>query len=324
MNKKIFVTRKIPDAGIRMLEERGYVVDVNPKDAIISRKKFIRILKKEKYDAVLCLLTDKIDAHVFDAAPSVKLYANYATGYDNIDIVEAKKRGIVVTNAPAPLTSESVAEHAIALMLSLAAKIVEADAFVRGGKYKGWAPMNFVGTDILGQTIGIVGTGRIGMRVAQYCKSLGMKILYTDLVRNPQIEQECGATYCASVEELLPKSDIVSLHVPLLDSTYHLMNKERLQLMKPTGLLINTSRGPVIDEKALVRALQEKTFAGAALDVFEFEPKLSPGLVHLPNVILTPHIASASVATRDQMAVLAAQNIVDFFEGRSPQNIVNK
>ncbi len=324
MTKKIFVTRKIPDIGIKMLADKGYQLEIYPKDEILSQRDLIKNLKNGNYDGVLSLLTDKIDASVFDVAPSVKIYANYATGFDNIDLVEAKKRGIVITNAPAEQTSESVAEHAIALMLALAGRIVEADQFVRDGKYKGWAPMNFIGTDIIGKTLGLIGAGRIGERVAHYAQGLGMRIIYTDVVRNSRIEENCGATYCVSPEEVLQRADVISLHVPLMDSTKHLINEARLKMMKPTSFLINTSRGPVIDEVALEKCLREEIIAGAALDVFEFEPNISKGLIKLQNVILTPHIASASIETRNQMAELAAQNIIDFFDGKMPKNIINK
>lgn len=324
MNTKVFVTRRIPDVGISVLRDRGYEVEVYPKDRIPSQKEIIKFLKRGKFDAVISLLTDKIDTRVFDAAPSVKIFANYATGFDNVDIAEAKKRGVVVTNAPAPQTAESVAEHTIALMLALAARIVEADEYVRRKKYKGWAPMNFVGVDILGKTLGLIGAGRIGERVAYYAKGLGMNVIYSDIARNEKIEKECGATYYSAHEQVLKNADIVSLHVPLMDTTRHLINAERLALMKPTAFLVNTSRGPVIDEAALEKALKNNVIAGAGLDVFEFEPKVSGGLRKLQNVILTPHIASASVETRNQMAEIAARNIVDFFDGRPPQNQVNK
>lgn len=322
MSKKIFITRRIPDVGIRMLEARGYAVDIYPKNKIMSQKELIRSLRKADYDVVLCLLTDKIDSKVFDAAPSVKLYVNYASGYDNIDVAEAKKRGIAVANAPASLSSDSVAQHAFALMLTLATRIVEADEYMRKGKYKGWEPMSFIGTDIFGKTIGLVGAGRIGERLAHYGRAMGLKVIYTDVVRNDRLEKEYGVEYCASIEELLPRADFVSLHVPLLDSTRHLMNDERIGLMKPTSFLINTSRGPVVDEKALVRALRKGIIAGAGLDVFEFEPKLAPGLAKLQNVVLTPHIASASVEARNEMAKVAANNIADFLEGKIPKNIL--
>lgn len=324
MTKRIYVTRMIPDIGIKMLKDKGYEVDVYPKDRIGSQKELVRTLKKSPYDAVLSLLTDNINVSVYDAAPTVKIYSNYATGFDNLDLAEAKKRGITITNAPADLTSEAVAEHAIALMLALAARIVEADESVRRGKYKGWAPMNFIGSDILGKTLGLIGAGRIGSRMAYYSKGLGLKILYTDVVRNEQLEKECGAVFCQSIEELLPQVDVVSIHVPLLDSTRHLINEKHLHMMKPTAFLINTSRGPVVDEIALEKVLREKVISAAALDVFEFEPKTVPGLAKLQNVVLTPHIASASIEARNQMAEIAAQNIIDFFEGRTPKYVVNK
>lgn len=324
MNKKVFVTRKIPDVGINMLKAKGYEVDVYQKDKAIPQRKLIRILKKGGYDAVLCLLTDEIDSKVLSVVPSVKLYVNYASGFNNIDIATAKEKGVIVANSPADLASEAVAEHTIALMLALAARIVEADESVRRGYYKGWSPMNFIGTDILGKTLGLIGAGRIGERVACYSKGLGLKVLYYDVVRNERVEKECGATYCSSVEEILRQADVVSLHVPLLASTHHLINEARLDLMKPTSFLINTSRGAIVDERALEKILRQKNISGAALDVFEFEPKTVPGLVKLQNVILTPHIASASIEARNQMAEMAAQNIIDFFEGRVVKNIVNQ
>ena len=322
MSKAVFVTRLIPEIGIRMLKEKGYAVDVYDKDQVIPKKDLIKRLKKDSYDAVLSLLTDKIDAEVYEAAPSAKMYANYASGFDNIDLVEAKKRGIAVANAPAPSSAEAVAEHTVALMLALATRIVEADMYTREGKYKGWAPMNFIGTDIRGKTLGLIGAGLIGARVAQLTVGLGMKVMYYDVVRNERIEKEVGAAYSSTVDEILKSADVVSLHIPLLDSTRHLIGSDRLALMKKTAFLVNTSRGPVIDELALEEALKNKVIAGAALDVFEFEPEISKGLRKLPNVILTPHIGSASEAARNEMAEIAANNIIDFFEGRTPRNSV--
>ena len=322
MAKTIFVTREIPEVGLKMLRDKGYEVDVREKSSLPSSRELVRALRKKPYDAVVTLLTDKVDAVMFDAVPSAKIYANYATGFDNIDAAEAKKRGITVTNAPAVSSSEAVAEHAIALMLALAARIVEADEFVRRRKYKGWSPMNFIGTDLLGKTLGLIGAGRIGERVAHYAGGFGMKIIYTDVVRNERIEKECGAAYFTTPEEVLRQADVVSLHTPLLSTTRHLINADRLKMMKPTAYLVNTSRGPVIDEDALMGALQSGVIAGAGLDVFEFEPHLVPGLVKLQNVILTPHIASASVDARNEMSRLVAENIIDFFEGRTPKNAI--
>lgn len=323
MTKKIFVTREIPQLGIKMLEEKGYEVRVNESDSIPTKGDLISLLKDKSYDAVLTLLTDPIDAEVYDASPSVKLYANYATGYDNIDVALARERGITVTNAPSIESAEAVAEHTIALMLALSARIVEADEFVRHGKYKGWSPMNFIGMDIFGKTLGLIGAGRIGERVAHYAKGLGMKIIYYDVTRNERIENERGAIYYNNIEDVLRQSDIVSLHVPLLPSTKHLMDDNKFKLMKRASFIINTSRGPVISEESLLKTLNEKTISGAALDVFEFEPQINPELLKLQNIILTPHIASASIEARDAMAKTVALNIIDFFEGRIPKNIVN-
>lgn len=322
MSKSIFITRQIPDIAITALRAKGYVIDVNTRENPPTQKEIIKFLKKKPYDAVLTLLTDKIDAHVFDAVPSIKLYANYAVGYDNIDIVEAKKRGIYVTNTPGAY-SDAIAEHTLALTLALTTRVAEADRFVRAGKYKGWSAMNFIGTDLSGKTVGIIGTGRIGERVAyHFARGFGAKIIYYDIARNEKIEKECGAVFVSSVEEVLRQSDIVTLHVPLLDSTRHLINEARLRMMKPTAYLINTSRGPVIDEVALVEALKSGVIRGAGLDVFEYEPALSRGLTKLPNVVLTPHIASAREKARTEMATIAVDNIVDFFEGKRPRNNV--
>jgi len=322
MSKKIFITRKIPIIAEQKLRDAGCEVDVYAKDRIPSQNEIVSILKKGSYDAVLCLLTDKIDARVFGAARTIKLYANYAVGFDNINLNEAKKRGILVTNAPAEFTAEAVAEHTVALILALSTRIVEADTFVRKGKYKGWMPMGFMGETVFGKTLGLIGVGRIGSRVAHYAKGLGMNIIYLDENKNEQIEAKYGAARLLSVDEVLQKADVVSLHVPLVDSTRHLINKARLEMMKPTACLVNTSRGAVVDEAALIQALNQKIIRAAALDVFEFEPKISSGLRKLQNVILTPHIASASREARDQMAEIAADNIIDFLEGRTPRNLI--
>ncbi len=322
MKKLVFVTRKIPEVGINMLKMKGYEVDVYSKNSIPSQKKLISLLKKKPYDAVLTLLTDKIDAKVFEAVPSAKIYSNYATGFDNLDLEEAKKREITIANSPASFASQAVAEHTLALMFALLARIVEADEFVRRGKYKGWDPMNFIGMDISGKNLGLIGAGRIGTIVAKYCKGLGMNIFYTDLSRNENLEKEYGAIF-KTKEEILREADVVSLHVPLLPSTRHLINEKSISMMKKSAILINTSRGPIVDEKALEKALKNKIITGAGLDVFEFEPKISSSLKKLQNVILTPHIASSSEEARNQMAEIAVNNIIDFFEGKNLKNKVN-
>ncbi len=318
----IFVTRMVPEAGLTLLREKGCVLHVNEEDRVLTKEELMESLRGKAYDALFCLLTDKIDREVMEAAgPSLKIIANYAVGFDNIDIPAAKEKGLAVTNTPGVLT-ETVAEHTFALILAVAHKIAEADRFTREGQYHGWAPMLLLGTDVSHATLGIIGLGRIGSRVAHHAvHGFDMKVVYYDVARNEAFEKEFGATY-VSLEDLLAQSDFVSIHVPLLPSTKHLLNRERLGLMKKTAYLVNTSRGPIIDEAALVTALTLRTIRGAALDVFENEPAVHPGLIGLSNVILTPHIASATEATRSKMSELAAQNIIDVIEGREARNAV--
>ncbi|MEK9131969.1 MAG: D-glycerate dehydrogenase [Patescibacteria group bacterium] len=320
--KKVFITRQIPEVGIKMLTDKGYQVTVSSKDRPLSKKEIIKALKKDSYDAVLTLLTDPIDKEVLEAAPTVKIFANYAIGFNNIDVEEAKKRGIFVTNTPGG-GADRVAEHTWALILALTCRVVEADLYMRKGKFNGWNPMIFHGTKLAGKMLGIIGTGRIGADVAHRAvNGFGMKIAYYDVKRNDDLEKNYQAVFCATPEEVLRQADVVSIHVPLLPSTHHLINANRLPLMKKTAYLINTSRGQVVDEVALVDALKAGAIAGAGLDVFEFEPKLAKGLAKLSNVVLTPHIASGTAEARHEMAVLSAQNIIDTLEGGRPTNLV--
>ena len=319
---KVFITRKIPEAGINLLKEKGYEVDVSEKSGVLTKEELVEALSAKDYDAVLSLLTDKIDADIFDAVPTAKIFANYAVGFGNINAEEAKKRGIAVTNTPGVLT-DTVAEHTFALILSITSRIAEGDRYTRAGKYEGWAPELLLGMDLREKTLGIIGAGRIGSQVANIgTGGFGMKIIYFDIKRNEEFERQTGAEFRENVEDALKEADVITLHVPLLDSTRHLINKERLQIMKPTAYLINSSRGPVIDEKALVEVLRDKKIAGAALDVFEDEPRLAPGLSELEYVVLTPHIASATKETRSKMSEMAAGNIIEFLEGRTPPNII--
>ncbi|HJV33230.1 MAG TPA: D-glycerate dehydrogenase [Patescibacteria group bacterium] len=316
---KIFVTRKIPKVGIDLLKASGHQVRVWPKSAVIPRKELLKGAKGA--EAVLSLLTDKIDDAFFDAAGrQLKIVANYAVGYDNFDLAAFKRRGVLAANTPGVLNG-AVAEHAVALMFAVAKRIPESDRFTRAGKYKGWEPELLLGTELAGKTLGILGLGRIGAGVAKRAKGMDMDVLYYDVKRNEAFEKELGAKY-ATVEELLGSADVVSLHVPLLPSTRHLIDAKRLKTMKRTAILVNTSRGPVIDEKALVAALKARRIGGAGLDVYENEPKLAPGLAKLPNVVLTPHTASATVETRDAMARLAAQAVLDALAGKTPTNLV--
>ncbi len=317
--KKVFVTRMIPKKGIQLLRKH-FLVKVYSKDQVIPRKELLQEVKQ--CDALLCLLTEKIDHEVLSASPKLKVVSNYAVGYDNIDVKSATRLGIPVCNTPGVL-EDAVAEHTFALMLAISKHIAEADHFVRAGKYKRWEPMLLLGTELKGKTIGIIGLGRIGAGVAERArKGMGVNVLYHDIKRNKEFEKEYQARF-VSLPELLKKSDFVSLHVPLLPSTHHLIGKKELVLMKKTAYLINTSRGSVIDEKALVQVLQKKQIAGAGLDVYENEPRLTPGLIKLKNVILTPHTASATIEARTAMSELAAQNIIDILQGRKAEFTVN-
>ncbi|MEK7150600.1 MAG: D-glycerate dehydrogenase [Patescibacteria group bacterium] len=323
MAHKVFVTRKIPEAGLKMLADHGYEVTVSEKDGVMTKEELVAELKKGSYNAVLSLLTDHIDVEVFDAAgKDCKIFANYAVGYDNIDLTSARARNIMITNTPDVLT-ETVAEHTFALMLAIAHRVAEADRFARADKYVGWAPMLLLGNDVSHKTVGIVGLGRIGARVAHHAvRGFDARILYYDVKRNEAFEKEYGAVFAEKVEDLLARADFVSIHVPLLPTTKHLMNDARFRLMKKTAYLVNTSRGPIIEEEALVRALKGGAIRGAALDVFENEPNINDGLKTLENVIITPHIASATEETRTKMAEVAATNIVELLSGRIPPNIV--
>ena len=319
---KVFITRTIPEIGISILRDKGYQVDVSPKNRPLKKRELIKILRKNSYDAVVTLLTDQIDAEVIAAAPTVKIFANYAVGFNNIDLKMAEAKNIYVTNTPGT-SEESVAEHAVALMLALAHRIIEDDDFVRDGKYTGWDPMLLTGFDLRGLTLGLIGAGHIGMHVATICaNAFGMKVIYYDVTRNDIMEKMLGATFVPTVDEVLTTADVVSLHVPLLPSTQHLLNAEHFAMMKKTAILINTSRGPVIDEEALLQALRSGTIRGAGIDVYEKEPHIVKGLTKLPNVVLTPHTASATQTARDGMATTAAQNVIDALEGKVPANVV--
>ncbi len=322
MKPRIFVTRPIPDAGLKLLKKDKRVsVDMYEIDQIIPRKELLKRAKGAT--AILSILTDKMDAQLFDAAgPSLKMIANYAVGFDNIDLKEAAKRGIVVTNTPGTEIAETVAEHTIAMMFALAHRLIEADRFARAGKYIGWGPQMLLGTDVVGKTLGIVGSGLIGMDlVERMYDGFGVKIVYTDVKRNEKIEKDELAEFL-TLDELLKRSDFVSIHVPLLPTTRHLIGAKQLRAMKKTAFLINTSRGPVVDEAALIAALQKKQIAGAGIDVYEFEPKIPLALRKLDNVVITPHTASATIETRQAMSRRAAENIVAFLDGKVPPNAV--
>ncbi|MEM2419819.1 MAG: glyoxylate reductase [Candidatus Bathyarchaeia archaeon] len=318
---KVYVTRELPERGMKIIKER-FDVEVWPEYGPPPKNEIIR--KARDVDALVTLLSDKIDAEVFDVAPKLKIIAQMAVGYDNIDVAEATKRGIYVTNTPGVLT-ETTADFAWALLMAVARRVVEADKYVRSGQWKvSWHPSMMLGRDVYGATLGILGAGRIGTAVARRAKGFNMKIIYYDVVpMPPEVEKELSAKR-VDLDTLFREADFLSIHVPLTKETYHIVNEEKLRLMKKTAYLVNTSRGPVVDEKALYKALKEGWIAGAALDVFEQEPTpIDNPLLKLDNIVVAPHIASASYETRSRMAEMVAENLVAFFEGRQPPNLVN-
>jgi glyoxylate reductase len=322
MTKQIYITRRIPASGLKILEENNIVYDMGKNSLPPTKKELIKQLKKKPYDGVISFLTDEIDAEIFDACPSIKIVANFSVGFNNINLEEAKKRNIGVSNTPGT-SSLAVAEHTVALMMALTTRLVEGDRFIRKGKFKGWDPELLIGTDLKDKKIGLIGCGEIGTKVVEMLhKGFGVSIFYSDLIKNENLEKNFGAIK-KETEEILRESDIVSLHVPLLPSTKHLINKETLSLMKKTAFLINTSRGAVVDENALVACLKNDIIKGAGLDVFEFEPKLAKDLTKLENVVLTPHIASSRSTCRNMMSEAAARNIVSMFtSGQVINNVI--
>ncbi|MGD0494651.1 MAG: glyoxylate reductase [Candidatus Bathyarchaeia archaeon] len=316
---KIYVTRDIGERGLKIIRQH-FDTEVWPEYAPPPKKTIIE--KARNVDALATLLSDKIDGEVFDAAPKLKIVSQLAVGFDNIDVPEATKRGIYVTNTPEVLT-DTTADFAWALLLAVARRVAEADKYVRTGQWKvGWHPNMMAGRDVYGATIGVVGAGRIGYAVAKRATGFDMKILFYDVVPRPEIEK-LGAKK-ADLDTLLKQSDFVSIHVPLMKETHHLINEQKLRLMKKTAYLINNSRGPVVDEKALYKALKEGWIAGAALDVFEQEPiPVDSPLLKLDNVVVAPHISSASLETRSKMAEMVAENLVAFFDGKKPPNLIN-
>jgi glyoxylate reductase len=318
---KVYVTRQLFEEAMEILKRHAEVEVFEGVDNAIPRK--LLLSKVAEADGLLCLLTERIDTEVMDAGERLKVISNCAVGFNNIDVEVATDRGIYVTNTPGILT-ETTADCAFALLMAVARRIAEADRHVRAKKWvHAWGPRMFIGSDVNGKTLGIVGLGRIGSAVARRARGFNMKIIYHDVYRREDLEEEQGITY-KSVDEVLSEADFVTLHVPLTENTHHMIGMNALSLMKRNAYLINTSRGPVVDEGALYKALKEGTIAGAGLDVFENEPldHHSP-LLELDNVVLTPHIASGSIETRTKMAVVAATNLVSVLQGEEPPNLVN-
>jgi len=315
----VYITRRIPDAGLDPIREACDVIlwggdEPPPYETLVDHVRDV--------DGLLCLLTDRIDDALMAAAPRLRVISQMAVGYDNIDVAAATRRGIVVGYTPDVLT-EATADMAFALLMAAARRLVEAVDYARAGRWRTWGPLTLLGHDVHGATLGIVGLGRIGRAVARRARGFDMRVLYYDCARDEAAEREFGPA-CLDLDTLLAESDFVTLHVPLTPATRHLIGREQLRRMKPTAVLINTSRGPVVDQEALVEALRAGEIGYAALDVTDPEP-LPPDhpLFALPNAIITPHIASASVTARAQMAVLAARNLLAGLRGEAPPFCVN-
>ncbi|MCL5028875.1 MAG: D-glycerate dehydrogenase [Bacteroidetes bacterium] len=309
---KVFITREIPSAAIDLLRKHGHKVTVYRKDSPISAKELLKNIKDS--DAVISLLTEKFDKALIDQLKNCKVIANYAVGYNNIDVEYAKKKNIIVTNTPDVLT-DSTADLTLALILACARRIVEAEKFLRAKKYKGWKPNLLLGMELKNNVLGILGAGRIGTAVAIRAKAFGMKIVYSNKIRNEILEVQTKAKKI-SIDNLLKTSDIVSVHLPLNSKTFHFLNKEKLNLMKTNSILVNASRGEVIDEKELIKLLKKKKISCAGLDVFENEPNLNDEFYKLNNVVILPHIGSATTEARTNMALLAAKNVIAVLSGK--------
>jgi len=316
---RVAITRKIHSAAEELLRSVQCEVWVNPEARPLQQDE-LRAIAQE-YDGMICLLSDRIGEDVLSAARRLRVVANYAVGFDNIDVPAATRRGIAVTNTPDVLTN-ATAELAWALLLSVARRVVEGDRLVRAGEFHGWEPLMLLGYEVAGKTLGIIGAGRIGTAMARRARGFDMRILYTR-PSGPRPEMdELGAQH-VDLEWLLRESDFISIHTPLTPSTRHLIGRPQFALMKPTAILINTGRGPVVDEAALAEALATRRIAGAGLDVYEFEPRVEPALLELDNVVLLPHIGSATFEARAAMAKLAAENVLDTLRGKIPRTCLN-
>ncbi len=317
---KVFVTRPIPEEGLDLLRSKGYQVTVRKKKSIVSQAELKTAVKD--VDALLCLLTDPVRKPVVEAMKDGKVISTYAVGYNNIDVAAATRKGIAVTNTPGVLT-DATADLAFGLLLAAARHLVPGDAFTRKGKFTGWDPMLMLGKPVAGKTLGITGAGRIGAAVARRGVGFGMRIIYFNRSRNEYLESELAAQR-VELAELLRDSDFISFHVPLTPETNRMIGKEELNLMKPSVVLVNTARGELIDEKALAAALKSGRIFAAGLDVYEKEPKVHKALLGLPNVVLAPHLGSATDETRSRMSVIAARNIISVLEGAGDVFCVNK
>ncbi|MGE5430476.1 MAG: 2-hydroxyacid dehydrogenase [Syntrophomonadaceae bacterium] len=311
---KVFITRELPGNAVDLLVKSGFDVVVYGKDRQISRQEFIKYAKDA--DGIISLLSDKLDRDIISNLNNCKVIANYAVGYNNIDLKAAKEKNIAVTNTPELLT-DATAEIAISLMLACSRHIVKGDNLVRENKFTGWAPKLLLGIELSEKTFGLAGAGRIGMAAALRAKAFGMKIIYFSRSRNVSLEKAAGAKK-VSLEKLMKTSDVISLHMPLTEKTKNLIDKDHLHLMKETAILINTARGEILDEKELIKMLKSGRIFAAGFDVYENEPLLSKELLKLKNVVLLPHIGSATFEARTKMAELCAKNLINVLKGRKP------
>lgn len=320
MKPKIFLTRELPPKAMERLRQETDL-EMYTEDRVLTKQEIIDGIKGK--DALLCLLTDQIDQEIISSNPKLKIISNYAVGFNNIDIEAASKFGIPVSNTPGVLTDTS-ADMAFALIMSTARRIPEGDKYIRTGNWNGWGPLQFLGTDVYESTLGIIGMGRIGKAIAKRARGFDMDIKYWNRTRLPESEEKQLGLEYLPFEQVLKISDFVSLNVAYNEDTFHLISAKEFELMKPTSIIINTARGAVIDEKALVSALKEHKIAGAGLDVFENEPIIEPELIAMNNVVLLPHLASATIATRTKMAMIAIDNLLAGLRDQKIPNQVNK
>jgi glyoxylate reductase len=319
MQPKVYITRRIPESGIKLLQE-SCDVEIWDSDDVVPRDVFLKAISDK--DAVLCLLTDKVDAETMDVAKSVKIFANMAVGFDNIDVEECTKRGVMASNTPGVLT-DTTADFAFTLLMAAARRIREGHEFIQAGKWETWGPLLLMGQDIHHATLGLIGLGRIGTEMARRGQGFSMRVIYNDVVRREDLEQELGLEY-ADFDTVLRESDFVSMHVPYMPATHHLISTEQLAMMKQSAVLINTARGPIVDPQALYTALKSGEIWAAGLDVTDPEPiPMDDPLLTLDNCLIAPHIASASFNTRSDMSELAANNILAALSGERPPTILN-
>ncbi len=319
MQPKVYITRRIPESGIKLLQE-SCDVEIWDSDDVVPRDVFLKAISNK--DAVLCLLTDKVDAETMDVAKSVKIFANMAVGFDNIDVEECTKRGVMASNTPGVLT-DTTADFAFTLLMAAARRIREGHEFIQAGKWETWGPLLLMGQDIHHATLGLIGLGRIGTEMARRGQGFSMRVIYNDVVQREDLEQELGLEY-ADFDTVLQESDFVSMHVPYMPATHHLISTEQLAMMKQSAVLINTARGPIVDPQALYTALKSGEIWAAGLDVTDPEPiPMDDPLLTLDNCLIAPHIASASFNTRSDMSELAANNILAALSGERPSTILN-